>query len=143
MAMGTRMGLSYTCLFVGFVEQSLFRNHTGTIPHFFLRCINAASCSCEELEQFINFTDTFHTALKFIWTTSDTSFSSLDLSICISGNRLITNIHFKPIDSHSYLSYTSSHPPSLKNVFLCLLRICSQDEEFYAMTSQIYSYFGD
>eukprot|EP00061_Rhincodon_typus_P005832 g25816.t1 len=51
-AMGTRMGPSYTCLFVGYVEQSLFHSYTGPIPHLFLRyiddCIGAASCSHEE-----------------------------------------------------------------------------------------------
>eukprot|EP00061_Rhincodon_typus_P003863 g21152.t1 len=75
-AMGTHMGPSYACLFVGYVEQSLFRSSTGTIPHLFLcyidDCINAASCFHVELEQFINFTNTFHPNLKFTWTISDT-----------------------------------------------------------------------
>eukprot|EP00061_Rhincodon_typus_P005416 g24899.t1 len=60
MAVGTSMGPSYRCLFVGFVEQSLINN------------------SREELEQFINFAITFHLALKFTWTISDTSFPFLD-----------------------------------------------------------------
>eukprot|EP00061_Rhincodon_typus_P013051 g39179.t1 len=38
-AMGTHMSPSYTCLFVGYVEQSLFRSYTGPIPHLFLRYI--------------------------------------------------------------------------------------------------------
>eukprot|EP00061_Rhincodon_typus_P000781 g12737.t1 len=46
-AMGTRIGPSYACLFVGYMEQSLFRSYTGPIPHLFLRyindCIGAAS----------------------------------------------------------------------------------------------------
>eukprot|EP00061_Rhincodon_typus_P001401 g14701.t1 len=56
-AMGTRMGPSYACLFVGYMEQCLFHCYTGTIPYLFIRyiddCIGAASCSHEELEQFI------------------------------------------------------------------------------------------
>eukprot|EP00061_Rhincodon_typus_P001628 g15325.t1 len=64
MAMGTRMGPSYACLFVGYMEQSLFLSYTGPIPHLFLTyvddCISAALCSHEELEQFIHFTNTFH-----------------------------------------------------------------------------------
>eukprot|EP00061_Rhincodon_typus_P004395 g22465.t1 len=83
--MVTCMGPNFACLFVGFVEQSLFNNYTSTIPHLFLHyiddCINAASCSREELQQFINFTNTFHFALKFTWTISDTSLPFLDLSI--------------------------------------------------------------
>eukprot|EP00061_Rhincodon_typus_P003395 g19981.t1 len=81
--MGTRMGSSYACLFIGYVEQSLFRSYTGPIPHLFLcyidDCIGAALCSHEELEQFINFMNTFHPNLKFTWTISDTSLSFLDL----------------------------------------------------------------
>eukprot|EP00061_Rhincodon_typus_P002984 g18994.t1 len=75
-AMGTRMGPSCACLFVGYVEQSFFQSYTGCIPQLFLHyiddCICTASCSHEELEQFIHFTDTFHPNLKFTWTISDT-----------------------------------------------------------------------
>eukprot|EP00061_Rhincodon_typus_P006112 g26406.t1 len=107
------MGPSYACLFIEYVDQSLFHCYTGTISHLFLcyinGCINAASCSHKELEQLINFTNTLHPNLKFTWTISDTSLSFLDLSVSISGDCLKTNIYFKPTDSHSYLDYTSSH----------------------------------
>eukprot|EP00061_Rhincodon_typus_P016632 g44946.t1 len=112
--MGTRMGPSYACLFIGYVEQSLFRCYTGTIPHLFLHyiddCNGAASCPHKKLEQFINFTNTHHPNLKFTCTISDTSLSFLGLSVTISGDHLETDIYFKPIDSHSYLHYTSSPP---------------------------------
>eukprot|EP00061_Rhincodon_typus_P000719 g12550.t1 len=79
-AMGTHMGPSYTCLFVGYMEQSLFHSYTGPIPYLFL-CyidfISVASCSHEELDQFIHFTNTFHPNIKFTWTISDTSLSFL------------------------------------------------------------------
>eukprot|EP00061_Rhincodon_typus_P011477 g36520.t1 len=98
------------------MEQSLFRRYTGTIPHLFLHyindCISTTSCSHEELAQFINFTNTFHLNLNFIWTISDTALSFLFLSISISGDPLKTDIYFKLINSHSYLDYTSSHPTS-------------------------------
>eukprot|EP00061_Rhincodon_typus_P002913 g18809.t1 len=151
-AMGTRMGTSYACLFVGDVEHPLFRSCTGTIPHLFLRyiddCIGATSCSHQELEQFINFTNIFNPNLKFTWTISDTSFSFLDLSVSISGNRLETDIYFKPTYSHSYLDYTSSQPASCKNAisysqFLPLCHVCFQDGTFHSRTSQMSSYFKD
>eukprot|EP00061_Rhincodon_typus_P002859 g18678.t1 len=70
-AMETHMGPSYACLFVRHMEQSLFRCCTSSIPHLFLRhiddCIGGTSCAHEELEQFINFTNTFHPNLKFTW----------------------------------------------------------------------------
>eukprot|EP00061_Rhincodon_typus_P002145 g16732.t1 len=146
------MGPSYACLFVGYVEQFLFQIYTGPIPHLFLRyiddCIGTASCSHEELEQFIHFTNTFHPNLTFSWTISDTSLSFLDLSVSISGNCLEINIHFKHTNSHSYLEFTSSHPPSYKNVisysqFLRLRHICSQDEAFHSRTSQMSSFLKD
>eukprot|EP00061_Rhincodon_typus_P006508 g27216.t1 len=145
-------GPSYACLFVGCVEQSLFCCYTGTKPHLFLRysddCIGIASCSHEELVQFINFTNTFPPNLKFTWTISDTFLSFLDLSVSISDDRLQTDIYFKPMDSHSYLDYTFSHPPSCKNAisysqFLHLCCICSQDGAFHTRTFQMSSYFRD
>eukprot|EP00061_Rhincodon_typus_P010223 g34348.t1 len=85
--MDTGMGLSYACLFVGFVEQSLFNNYTGTNPHLVLSYIDdyivAALCSHEELKQFINFANTFHRVLKFTGTISDTSLPFLNHSVSI------------------------------------------------------------
>eukprot|EP00061_Rhincodon_typus_P003057 g19174.t1 len=150
--MGTRMGPSYACLQRGYLEQSLFRSYTGTIPHLFLRYIDdwigTASCSHEELEQFINFMNTLHPNLKFTWTISDTSLSFLDLYVYISGDHLETDIYFKTTDSLSYLAYTSSHPPSCKNAipysqFLRLCHVCSQDGAFHSCTSQMSCYFKD
>eukprot|EP00061_Rhincodon_typus_P005855 g25861.t1 len=135
------MGPSYACLFIGYVEQSLFLCY---INH----CITAASCSHKEHEQIIYFTHTFHPNFKFTWIVSDTFLSILDLSVSISGNRLSTDIHFKHIDFHSNLNYTSSHAPSYENTipysqFLCLCCICSQDEAFHSLTSQMPSYYKD
>eukprot|EP00061_Rhincodon_typus_P009113 g32341.t1 len=114
--MDTHMGLSYSHFFAGFMEQSLFNNYPGTIPHLFLcyvdDCIGATLCSREELKQFVHFTNTFHPALKFTWTISDTSFPFMDLAVSISSNQLSTNINLKLTDSHNYLDYTSSHPLS-------------------------------
>eukprot|EP00061_Rhincodon_typus_P014554 g41634.t1 len=87
-AMGTCTGPSYACLFVGFVEQFFFNDYAGTIPHLFFRyiddCIGGALCFCEELKQFTKFDNSFHRAIKFTWTISDTSLRFLDLSISIS-----------------------------------------------------------
>eukprot|EP00061_Rhincodon_typus_P007191 g28626.t1 len=82
------------------MEQSIFRCYTRSISHLFLRYIDdsigAASCSHEELEQFISFTNIFHPNFKFTWTFSDSSHSFLDLSVSISGDHLETDIYFKP-----------------------------------------------
>eukprot|EP00061_Rhincodon_typus_P006616 g27441.t1 len=39
-AMGTRIGPSYACLFVGYVEHSLFQSYSSPNPQIFLRYIN-------------------------------------------------------------------------------------------------------
>ncbi|XP_059840443.1 uncharacterized protein LOC132402015 isoform X1 [Hypanus sabinus] len=149
---GHRMGPSYACLFVGFVEQSMFQLYTGIGPPLFLRyiddCIGAASCTHAELVDFINFSFNFHTALKFTWSISDTSLPFLDLSVSISGDGLSTDIKYKPTDSHSYLDYSSSHPVSCKNAisfsqFLHLHHICSQDEAFHSRTKKMSSFFKE
>eukprot|EP00061_Rhincodon_typus_P004746 g23335.t1 len=73
-AMGTRMGSSYACLLIWYVEQSLFCCYTGTIPHLFLCYIDDRGSTTlyfhKELAQFINVSNTFHPNLKFIWTVS-------------------------------------------------------------------------
>ncbi|XP_059832219.1 uncharacterized protein LOC132397440 [Hypanus sabinus] len=149
-AMGTRMGPCYACLFVGFVEQSMFQGYTGIHPPLFLRyiddCIGTTSCTRAELVDFINFASSFHPALKFTWSISDTSLPFFDLSVSISGDGLSTDIYYKPTDSHSYLDYSSSHPVSYKKAipfsqFLRLRRICSQDEAFHSRTKEMSSFF--
>eukprot|EP00061_Rhincodon_typus_P002517 g17760.t1 len=135
--MGTHMGPSCACLFVDYVKQSPFSMYTGTVPQLFRRyidnCIGAASYTQDGLEQFIDFANNFHPALKFTWFISGTSFPFLDLSISVSGDSLWTDIYYKPTDSHSYLDYTFSHPVSCKisipfSQFLRLRRICSDEE---------------
>ena len=53
------MGPSYSNLFVGYVEQQIFKQYTGTIPDFFGRCLGTASCTRVDLERFINYVNGF------------------------------------------------------------------------------------
>eukprot|EP00061_Rhincodon_typus_P001700 g15502.t1 len=132
--MGTCMGPSYACLFMGYVEHSLFQSYSGPQPQLFLQyiaaIIGAASLSCPKLEKFIDFISSFHPAFIFTWSISDFSLIFLDISFSISGDRLTTNIQYKPTDSHSYLDYTSSQLASCKDSipfsqFLHVCYICS------------------
>ena len=70
-AMGTKMGPSYANLFVGFMENKFFSNYHGAKPDLYKRyiddCVSATSSSREELNQFINSVNSFHTALKYTW----------------------------------------------------------------------------
>jgi len=55
-AMGTKMGPSYTNLFVGFVEHQFFRQYNGPKPELYGRyiddCFGTTSSTREELTQF-------------------------------------------------------------------------------------------
>ena len=57
-AMGSRMGPNYACLFVGYIEERIRSTYTGFVPQLHKRYIDdvvgAAQCSRLELENFIN-----------------------------------------------------------------------------------------
>ena len=138
-AMGTKMGPSYTNLFVGFIEQQFFDKFEGTKPELYRRyiddCFGATPCSRQELDYFIASAYSFHPALKYTWVVYEFSIAFLDINVSISGNRLSTSVHYKPRDSHSYLLHSLSHPAHVKNSipfsqFLRLLRLCSDDTDF-------------
>ena len=75
-------------------------------------CFGATSYTKEELERFIGFVNSFHPArLKFTWEISETSVTFLDINISVQDNNLVTSVHYKPTDSHSYLLYTHPSPP--------------------------------
>ena len=151
-AMGTKMGPSYANLFVGYIENQLFSQYTGPIPELFGRyiddCFGAASCSKDELNQFITFVNSFHPALKFTWEISESSIAFLDINVSINDNSLSTSVHYKPTDSHSYLLHSSSHPPHVKNSipysqFLRLRRLCSDDSDFTTKSDEMCKFFKD
>jgi len=66
-AMGSKMGPNYACLFIGHVEQQIREQYTRFIPQLHKRYIDdivgAASCRREELKAFIDFVSNFHPAL--------------------------------------------------------------------------------
>ena len=53
-AMGSKMGPSYTCLFVGFFEDQILSQYSGFIPQLYRRYIDdvvgAAYCAREDLD---------------------------------------------------------------------------------------------
>ena len=88
----------------------------------------------------------FHPSLKFTWIISDVQLPFLDLCLKPVSDRLLTSIHYKDTDTHSYLYYTSSHPARCKNSipysqFLRLRRICSEDNDFENKSIEMASFF--
>ena len=130
-AMGTKMGPSYANLFVGFIEHQFFSQYHGAKPELYGRyiddCISATSSTREELTHFITAVNSFHLALQYTWEISDTSLAFLDIKI--STEDICSGVYYKPIDSNSYLLYSSSYPSHVKNSipfsqFLRIRRLC-------------------
>jgi len=133
------MGPNYACLFVGYVEEQIGQQYTGTVPqlHKTYRV---------ELEEYIGFVSNFHPALQFTHTISETELPFLDINLRISGDRIRTSIHYKASDTHSYLHYDSSHPRHCKesltySQLLRLRRICSDQADFLNKAEGMDSFF--
>eukprot|EP00061_Rhincodon_typus_P016143 g44198.t1 len=70
----------------------------------------------------------------------------ISISASISGDRLVTNIHYKLTDSHSYLDYTFLHPTSCEDCipfsqFLRLYCICSDEANFAKGAFEMSTFF--
>ena len=149
-AMGTKMGPNYACLFVGFIEERIHSQYTGFVPQLHKRYIDdvvgAAQCTRPELEQCINYVCNFHPALQFTFTISELELPFLDIKLAITSNRIQTSIHYKEIDTHNYLHYTSFHPRHCKQAipysqFLRLRRICSNNADFSEKAEEMLTFF--
>ena len=56
--------------------------------------------------------------VNFIFEDPSKSLNFLDINIRVVENNLVVDIHYKPINSFNYLTYTSCHPPHTKNNIL-------------------------
>ncbi len=144
------MGSNYACLSVGYVESKMFEEYQGNKPQLYKRYIDdvlgASFGTRQDLENFIQFCSTYHPALSYTFEISESSISFLDLRLSISGDKVVTTIHYKPTDTHSYLDYSPSHPPHCKKAIpysqlLCLRTICSDDDDFVAKSRERSSFF--
>ena len=144
-AMGTKMGPNYACLFVGYVERKMFEDYKGNKTQLYKRYIDdvfgASSGTWQNLENSIEFCSAYHPSLKCTFGISESSFSVLNLCLSISDARITTTICYKPTDTHS-----SSHPLHCKKAipysqFLCLRRICWDNDEYVAKSKEMASFF--
>ncbi|XP_072171920.1 uncharacterized protein [Diadema setosum] len=149
-AMGTKMGPSYACLFVGFIEEEIIRSFQGSKPLLLKRYIDdyvgVASCTLEQLNELINHFNNFHNSLKFTHEISADSIAFLDIKLSLEGDRIKTSVQYKPADAHCYVNYSSSHPPSCKRSILFsqltrLRRLSSDDEDFQQKSHEMDGFF--
>ena len=149
-AMGSKMGPNYACLFVGYIEEQISRQYTGFVPHCHKRYIDdilgVACCSRLELDDYINFVSNFHPALQFTHTISVSDISFLDINLRITTDRISTSIYYKVTDTNSYLHQQSSHPRHCKDglprsQLLRLRRLCSDDSDFLEKGREMIPFF--
>ena len=95
-AMGSKMGPNYACLFVWYVERIASQYH-GFVPQLHKRYIDdvigVACCSRVDLENYIRFVSNFHPALQFTHTISDTELFFLDITLRITDDHISTTIY--------------------------------------------------
>ena len=150
-AMGSKLGPAYACLFVGHQEELISQSYKGQFPHLLLRYIDdiiaATSLPLNQIEEFINYVNNFHPALKFTHTISEETVSFLDIKLTITENKITSSVHYKETDAHSYFDYNSSHPPKCKDSipysqFRRLRRLCSSQEDFETKTKEMSTFFA-
>ena len=126
------MGPSYVCIFMGYFEYLLLQEYNKPVPEFYKRyiydIIGANSMHYNQLVDFINFVHNLHPAVKFTYQISE---RPSPLNISLKQGILLTSIHYKTTDSHSYFVYHSSHTTSTKNSipfsqFIRLRHLCSE-----------------
>ena len=128
----------------------MLSSYTGVKPDLYKRYMDdvagAASCSEEDLRQFLEFASSFHPNLEYTWWVSTDKLPLLDIYMKPQANRIATSIYYKATDSHSYLNFSSSHPYSCKSSipysqFLRLRKICSDDADFDIEAAKMETFF--
>ncbi|GFS12953.1 hypothetical protein ElyMa_004871800 [Elysia marginata] len=137
--MGTKMGPSYACLFVGYLEWQMVNRYQGPTPEFYYRYIDdgigISTMPLDDLKNYIDFVKTFHPSISFTSEISTSTVNFLHIKISIRDRFLHSSVYYKPTDSHTYLTYTSSHPHSCKrsipfSQMLRLRRLCQDYIDF-------------
>ena len=149
--MGTKMGPSYACLFMGYLEETIFKSYRGPAPDLYKRFIDdiigASSLPQEHLEQFIQYMQSFHPAIEYTYSITHKQLPFLDTEMTPTDDDTIsTSVYYKKTDSHNILRYDSSHPTSCKNSipyaqFIRLRRICSDDTDFHEKAKEQTQFF--
>ena len=117
----------------------MLRDYTGIKPDLYKRYMGdvagAASCTEDDLTQFLTFASNYHPKLEYTWSISSAKLLFLDMYLIPRDDRVATSIHYKDTDSHSYLNFKSSHPFKCNasisaSQFSRLRKICSEDDDF-------------
>ena len=119
----------YGILFMGKLEAELLEFHIKST--IFLRYIDdllmVFDHGEEDLKKFIDHINTYHPTIKFTHEFLHKTINFLDVQITKEDDgTLSTDLYVKPTNVHSYLHFTSCHPPhTLKSLpYSQAIRIC-------------------
>lgn len=149
-AMGTKMGPSFACLFMGFLEHGIQSTYPGPHPELYRRYIDdgigATSLSEHQLRDYISFVNDFHPSIDYTFDISSSTVAFLDMHISIHNDTFLTSVHYKPTDAHAYLHFQSSHPSSTINgipfsQLLRLRRLCADPADFEEKAVEMCRFF--
>ena len=149
-AMGTKMGPSYACLFMGYLEHLVWHSYDGPLPSVYHRyiddCIGITDMPEADLSRFIQFINGFNPAIRFTSHISTSFVNFLDITLTIKIPTISTSVYYKPTDTHSFLLYTSSHPQACRDALpfsqlLRLRRLCSEDDDFLDRAHDMLDFF--
>ena len=128
----------------------MLNQYIGAKPDLYKRYMGdvagAASCTEQELRQFLTFASNFHPKLEYTWSISTVKLPFLDVYLIPRDDRIATSIQYKETDSHSYLNFKSSHPSNCKSAilysqFLRLRKICSEYDDFEVQATTMETLF--
>ena len=82
-AMGSRLGPNYACLFVCYVKERMLAENTGSKLDLYKRYMDngaaAALGSEQDLQQFLDFASKYHPKLVYTWSLSSEKLPFLDI----------------------------------------------------------------
>ena len=85
--MGTKMGPSYACLFMGYLEHEMRQKYQGPTPELYRRYIDdglgATSLNIEDLTKWIDFANQLYPSIQFTHNISPSSVVFLDMEISL------------------------------------------------------------
>ena len=140
-----KMGHSVAYIFMGYLEELFFADYEHSTPmlckQYIDNIVGAASCPEKEIQCSIDHLTNFNSSIKYTYTISNNTVIFLDLQLTIDNNHIKSCANFRPTDSHKYLLFSSSHPPSCKQSipFSQLLRIkrcCFDNDDVIVISSR-------
>ena len=112
-AIGTKFIPTYACVFMVQVETDFVRAQEN-VPLVWLCYIDNVffvwTQTENKIKNFVEKLNQFHPNSSFTYETSKKDITFLGWKVNVFENKLTTDLHAKPTDTHQYLNYTSSFP---------------------------------